>query len=240
MKIITRFEMQWDAELQRYVVTAEDSYQYAGPVALCGGGGGKGGGGDGGAGAMRDQENARQAKLAETTKGINDQFAGFDDNYFNGISDAYLKFQQPLLEEQVTKARKDLPYQFASTDGSAYQTKLGELERDVLREQANLRDKAVTVGNDQRGEVERNRSDLVSMANAGTDASAVASMSAARSAALAKPAPFNPITDLFQKYTAGLANATIAGNQGGYGMPVQPRPLLFQPSKASGSQRVVS
>lgn len=38
MKVITRCVMEWDGE--KYVVTEEDSYDYEGPVALCGGGGG--------------------------------------------------------------------------------------------------------------------------------------------------------------------------------------------------------
>ena len=42
MKIITRSEMVWDKNLQQYIVVAEESYEYEGPVAECKKGGGKG------------------------------------------------------------------------------------------------------------------------------------------------------------------------------------------------------
>lgn len=42
MKIITRSEMVWDRELQQYVVAAEESHDYVGPVAECKRGGAKG------------------------------------------------------------------------------------------------------------------------------------------------------------------------------------------------------
>lgn len=136
---------------------------------------------------------------------------GFDNNYFKSIADAYLQFQTPLLQEQIEAARRNLPMKFGSTASSAYQREAANLERDYAREQANIAGKGLDFANEQRGEVERNRSDLISMANAGTDASALASQSAARAAALAKPPTFSPIADLFNKYTGSAATGVQAG-----------------------------
>ncbi len=147
---------------------------------------------------------------------------GFNDNYFRTIADAYLNFQRPLVEEQAAAARRDLPYGYASTASSSYLRKKEELERDIAREQANLRDKALDFSNQQRAQVEQNRSDLVQLANAGTDAGSIAKMANARAAALAKPPAFSPIADLFQKYTALAANRAIAGQPAA--------PLLFNRS----------
>lgn len=163
-------------------------------------------GGDGGAAAMRADEEARRQRQLQATASVNDAFKGFDDNYFSSIADEFMKFQTPLFEEQLTKARRDLPLRFASTDNSDYQRTLAELERDSLREQANLRDQATTFANQQRQSVEQNRADLLGQATSAGDVAASASQAAARAAALAKPPAFSPIADLFQKYTANAAN----------------------------------
>lgn len=192
------------------------------------GGGGKGGAADNGAEQMRQQEAQRQQRIADATNAVNNQFAGFDDNYFSNIADAFLKFQQPLFDEQVAAARRRLPLNFATTDNSEYQRTLGEFERDVAREQAQLRDKSLDFANQQRGSVEENRAALVASANAGTDASALASQAASRAQALSKPPTFSPIADLFQKYTANAANVRAAANAGYLDPNAQTRPLTFQ------------
>lgn len=149
---------------------------------------------------------------------------GFDDNYFKNIADAYLNYQTPLVNEQAAVARRALPSRFGSTASSAYEREAGNLERDYQRELVNLKDKSLDFANDQRGEVERNRSDLIGMANSGTDASALASQTNARIAALSKPPAYSPIADLFSKYAAQggqLAQAQMYANQGRlfYGSP---------------------
>ena len=167
-----------------------------------------GGGGDGGAGAARAAESERQAKIAQATSGINKQFEGFDEPYFKNIADSYRAFQQPLLTEQLDVARKKLPMRFASTGSSAYQREAANLEQQQIISQGE------DFANQQRSNVENNRSDLIGQANSGTDATAAATQAMARSAALSKAPSFSPIADLFQKYTAYGANAATAERMG--------------------------
>lgn len=144
------------------------------------------------------------------------QQGGFDDNYYKSIADSYLGFQKPLLEEQYSEARRKLPLQFASVGGSAYQRTAGNLERDYERAQTDLASKAQDAANQQRSQVEQNRSDLLGLANSGTDAGSVAAQANARAAALAKPPAFSPIADLFAKYTNSglqLGQANTIANQ---------------------------
>ena len=149
---------------------------------------------------------------------------GFDENYFKNIADAYLAYQTPLVEEQAAVARRALPSRFGSTASSAYQREAGNLERDYQRELVNVKDKSLDFANTQRGEIERNRSDLIGMANSGTDASALASQTVARISALSKPPAYSPNADLFSKYAsqgAQLAQANMYANQNAlyYGAP---------------------
>jgi hypothetical protein len=189
----------------------------------------KGGGGDNGAEEMRAQEARRQAQIQQSMTGINEQFGKFDDSYFKNIADSFFAFQKPLYEEQLAEARRTLPFKYASTGNSEYMREAAALERDALRKEAELRDAGMSFANEQRGAVERDRADLVNLANAGTDANAVAQMAVSRSAAAAKPPQFSPIADLFQKYTAGIANASIANNQ----RVQRESPLLFNPGTKS-------
>lgn len=147
------------------------------------------------------------------------QVGGFNDAYYKNIADAYMDFQKPLLEEQIDQARRKLPMTVTSTGSSAYQRKAGNLERDYERAQVDLASKAQDVANQQRQQVEQNRSDLIGLANAGTDAASLAAQSSARSAALNKPPAFSPIADLFAKYMdtgAQLSNANLLANQIAY------------------------
>lgn len=205
-------------------------------------GGGKGGGGgagaDGGAALMRQQEEERRARSAAGIAAIDNAFGSFNDDYFTGIADAFNKYQQPLFEEQVAEARRKLPMGFATTAGSAYQNELANLERDITRQQADLKNKGIDFANQQRGDVERNRADLVSLANSGTDASAIANQATARAQSLSKPPTFSPIADLFSKYTANVANINAAG-QRGYFPQQGETPLLFG-NRSNGALRQIS
>jgi hypothetical protein len=183
-------------------------------------------GGDGGAAQNRADEEARNAKIKQNTADINLAFdgtpaspgvvakPGFDDAYFANVADAYMAYQKPLLEEQAAVARRSLPNQFASTGSSAYQTQAANLERDYSRESSNLADKSLDFANQQRSTIENNRSDLIGMSNAGTDATSLATQTAARMAALSKPPAYSPIADLFSKYAATGANYAQANMYG--------------------------
>jgi hypothetical protein len=177
-------------------------------------------GGDGGSAQMRADEESRNQRIRQNTAAINQQFdgtpdkPGFDNDYFKNVADSYLAFQKPLLEEQVGVARRNLPGRFATTSGSAYQREAGNLERDYSRELSNLSDKSLDFANAQRGAVENNRSDLIGMANSGTDASSLATQTAARLAALNKPPAYSPIADLFSKYSAQAGSYADANMYG--------------------------
>lgn len=147
---------------------------------------------------------------------------GFDDAYFNNIADSYQRFQKPLFEEQLATARRELPYQFASSDSAEYLRKRAELERDAERELSNIASQGQDFANKQRADVEQNKSDLIGLATGGADVNAVTQAANARAASLSRPPIFSPIADLFQKYTAASAlNPALVG------APAAPQQRLF-------------
>jgi hypothetical protein len=208
----------------------------------CGGGGG-GGGGDGGAQQRYEQqradEAARQARIASSIKAINDAFAGFDDNYYRGLSKSYTDYYTPEMDRQYNVAKLALPTQFGSTDGSEFQRRAGEFETDNLKQRADMAQAATDFAGQQRSRVEQQRSSLISQANSVADPNASASLAASYQKALATPTSFSPLGDLFSKYTGNMANATAAQNAGYAPTPMGQRPLLFGGSGRT-AERVVS
>lgn len=179
------------------------------------------------------QERKRQERIDQGTAQINQQFAGFNDDYFGGVSQAYRDHYLPLLEEQASTTGKDLPYGFATTQGSAYQNKLGEFQTDVERERANIEDQALKFGADQRLAVEDARSALLNQLNAGLGIESANSQAIARAQALSQPPAFSPIGDLFAKYSGIGTNIALANKQG-YQTPAgerDPRGQLLYPNQ---------
>lgn len=199
--------------------------------------------------AQRVAEEARAARIKDSTNRVNTMFGGFNDDYYGSIADAYRDFQMPLLDEQAKEARRVLPFGTASTQSSAYQRQAGNLERDVARQTADVANKGVSFANTRRGEVENSRSGLLNLAQSGADVETVNAAAADASKVFGTPSPyiqgaivptpvsqqqFSPISDLFAKYTADAANGALAQRQG-YLPPKFSTPLTFGGSGGKGS-----
>lgn len=169
-------------------------------------GGGKGG--DGGAGEARAREEARQAQIRDGMKRIDTTFAQFDDGFFNSREQAYKDYAMPQLEDQWGKTNKQLTYALSRTgnlNSGVAGEQLGDATREYERQKQALTDKARAYSNEARGDVERNRSDLVSQLNAIADPEAAATGAVARAKLLNAVPAFQPVGDLFTKLTDGLA-----------------------------------
>lgn len=186
-------------------------------------GGGGGGGGDGGAGAREAQ---RQANIAQGTQNINSAFeSAFTPDYYTGLSTAYKSNYTPLIEEQYQTALRQLPYQFASTQGSEYQRRVGELERDYQRQLVDNASAADAFANERRQQVEAQRGNLVSQVTAGADPGTASTLAAGAVKSLSAAPTFSALGDLFAKYTGAGANAA-ALNQAGVA-PLNYTPISF-------------
>ncbi|MHB1140664.1 MAG: hypothetical protein ACYC1T_02745 [Sulfuricaulis sp.] len=164
-----------------------------------------------------------------------EQRPGFDDNYYSGIKKAYTDFYLPQVDEQYDQAKRKLTYKFANTgnlDSSAGANNIANLFRDYNRERASIADRALGAEKDLRSNVEQNRSELISQLQATADPEAAATSSTARAKALATPAPFSPLGDLFKVYTGSLALADQAKEFGGRGSG-------FKLPDLSSSQKII-
>ncbi len=157
--------------------------------------------------AARADEAARQQSIRDGTSRINDIFGQFNDDYFNKRRDAYTAYANPQLQQQKSDAEKELTFALTRgglLDSSVRAQKTGELQKrnDLLAQQ--IGDQALSAANQERNAVEDARANLVATLNATGDATGVANQALTRASVLSKPQAYNPLTNLFADFTAGL------------------------------------
>lgn len=176
---------------------------------MCGGGGG---GGDGGA---REREEARQAAIRAGMGRIDDTFKQFDDDFFNKRTTAYTEYALPQLDEQKAQALEALTYALARGPGvnsSVGADKMADLEKQYIRQKQAIEGQGIQYANDARGDVERNRSDLVSQLTASADPTAAGNAAMARAQMLQAMPNFTPLGQLFTDI-AGTIGSYAEGNR---------------------------
>ena len=174
----------------------------------------------------RADEEARQQRIREGTKRVNDIFdSQFNDDFFNGRRDAYLDYANPQLDDQYSDAQKQLAYSLARSgtlDSSVRGEKTAELQKLYDLNAQQIADKALASSTSARNAVEDARGNLITTLNATGDAEGAASSAISRASALSQPAAFDPISSLFVDFTNALGTQAAASRaeyyaNGGYG-----------------------
>lgn len=190
----------------------------------------------------RQQEQQRQARITQGQQAIDDAFKGFDDSYFNDYRQDYLDYYNPQVDEKYGNARRDLRYNTAragildSTGGFRLFGDLSKAYDDQRRAVASNADQAT---NEQRTNVEQNKSDLYSQNTASADPSLAAISAAGRAGSLQTTPAYSPVGDLFSGLTNAGASYIAGRNKGlpaGYDRLFQPGATL---PTGYGSGRVV-
>lgn len=181
--------------------------------------------GNTGGAPLTQEEEFRQA-LGGGLYGEVKDGKGFNDAFYNERRQAFLDYATPQLDEQYGEANKQLTYSLARSgllDSSVRADKSAELQKKYDLNRQQIADQALSYETEARTNVEKARSDLVTMLNATGDAEGAASSALARSQALSAPQAFSPLTQLFADFTGGLAqqanyekNAAVGGPGGRY------------------------
>ena len=159
----------------------------------------------------RALEAQKQAAVAAEVANINNTFGNYNDDYFKGVSGAYMTHYQPELAKQYQDARSNLmSAQPGGGQGSAYNQALAKLDEENANHLTDLQNNANSYASDYRRNVEGERSSLMNMAsiNSGSGAAAQQAVNTAKS--LATPPAYSALGDLFSKITSNLAMATQA------------------------------
>lgn len=166
-----------------------------------------GGSKDTGAGEARAREEARQASIRDGMRQVDTIFGKFNDDFFNARSKAYTDYAFPQLEDQWSKAQDRMTYDL-SRSGLLNSSVAAEKQADARREYDRQKQAVESMGSDYanqaRGDVERNRSDVVGQLNATADAGAAANAATNRSSMLSATPGFSPLGMLFNNVGANI------------------------------------
>lgn len=169
---------------------------------------GKKGGSSKEANIARYEEQQRQEAIRQGTANIDSMFNGqFTDDYFKKQGQNFLDYANPQLESQYGDAQKELTYSLARSgllDSSVRADKEAELQKKYDLNKQQIADQALSYSTDARNNVEKSRSDLITMLNATGDAQGAANSAMTRASALSQPQAFTPLTQLFSDFTSAL------------------------------------
>lgn len=171
------------------------------------------GGGDNGAAATRAAEEARQARIADGMKRIGDVFSQFNDEYFGKRSQAYLDYATPQLDDQYTDAKKQVVYALdrkGQLNSSTGAETFAKLQKQYDTEGLAIKSRASDLATQARGDVERNRADVVAQLQGTADPTAAANAALARAGLLTAQPSFSPIANVFANLTALAAQTRLA------------------------------
>lgn len=198
-----------------------------------------GGGVDSGADDARRREEERRQRIAEGTSRVNSIFdAQFSPNFFQERFQSAMNFWLPQLQSQFTDAQRDLTLALSragqlnsSTRGQRF-AELGE--KFELQRQA-LVDRARGQVNQEKADIERARSGLISQLSSTGDAAGAAQQALNQARVLSEPASFDPLEQLFVDVTSGIAS--VADVERRNRQQIGARVFASSPSQSSGIVR---
>ena len=176
---------------------------------------------DNSAALARQQEEERQRRVREGTAKIDEAFAGFTPEYYEGVSKAHDGFYMPQLDRQYKAARDKLTYSLADSgglDSTAGGKRYGDLTADYGMQRQNIADRGIAAQQDLRGSVEQNRGELVRQLETGSSIESVAGRAASDAKLKSAPQPYSPLGDLFAQWTGTAANNVALQREGYQGM----------------------
>lgn len=188
----------------------------------------------------RQQEAQRQARIAQGQQGIDQAFAGFDDNFYNNYQNQYQDYYNPQLGDQYSDAVKRLTLQLAQTgnlSGSAGATQLSNLKKYYDTQNLSLTNQALDAVNQLRGNIDSKKSQLYADNRAAADPGSAAAAAASAAQYLQPTAPTSPLANVFGDFFSNLGN--VAAIQNAQTLRQGTGVQSFSGSEKNGSVKVI-
>jgi len=166
--------------------------------------------------AARAEEEARKARIKDGSARIDTNFAGFDQQFFDGIANNQMNLYQPELDDQFGKARDSLAFALAragTLNSTIAGDKTAELGQKYDTQKATIASNAQAAADALKGRVATEKTSLTGLLNSTADSDRAANESLARSQQLFQEQPtYNALPDLFAGFASGVGNY-YAGQQ---------------------------
>jgi hypothetical protein len=164
-------------------------------------------------------EAQRQARIAQGKLGIDEQFSGFNDDFYQGHQDQYQDYYTPQLNDQYGDAVKRLTLQLAQTGnltGSVGADQLSDLKKYYAQQGQAVTGRAIGATNQLRGDIDTRKSQLYADNRASADPGSAASAAASAAQFLQPAAPSSPLANTFGDFFDNLGNVAAIRNAGRY------------------------
>jgi hypothetical protein len=178
---------------------------------MCGGGSSSS---DQYAAQARADEVARQGRIKEGMGAINQNFSGFDKQFYNKRAQDYVNYANPQASDQYRQNTEQLAYNLARsglTDSSERSRSQGVLQKAYDTAKASIASQGQNVANQAMSSVEQSRGNLVNQLYATGDAQNAANQAINSAGMLAQSQAFSPLGNLFANVTGIVGNAATAG-----------------------------
>jgi hypothetical protein len=193
----------------------------------------------------RDQENERNNRLREieaeqaalsarreqnvrdATGHINTSFdTQFNPDFYSGYSKQLMDYWRPDIDRQYGDAQRSLNYTYADAQpggGSAPAEGFGRLKEAYQKALLSAGDNSRSQANQLRGNIEGQRSALLSSVTSDTDPNAAIAQTSRTISGIPLTPTYSPLGDIFSNVTGQFANAMQARYNGGPGWGIGPK-----------------
>lgn len=157
---------------------------------------------------QRAEEEARQGRVREGADAVNNTFAQYDDDFYKGITQNYLDYATPQVEDQFKDAARELRINLARNamlDSSVNADRKGKLQESYNKAMRDQSMKGKEYANATQQSLEAVKTDLLSQNQNIADPVLIAQSAANRANAAAELPPYSPLGELFAGAAEGFA-----------------------------------
>ena len=157
---------------------------------------------------QRAEEEARQGRVRKGADAMNETFAAYDDDFYKGITQNYLDYARPQVEDQFKDAARELRIALARNarlDSSVNVDRKAKLQEDFDKAMLEQSLKCKEYANITQRNLEAAKTDLLSQNQNIAYPVLIAQSAANRANAAAELPPYSPLGELFAGAAEGFA-----------------------------------
>lgn len=158
---------------------------------------------------QRKLEEERQGRISEGRTAIDQNFAQFDDNFYNNRSQAYQDYALPELDSQYKDSMRKLVAALARSgnlQSSVRAEKMTALDEDYAKRKLDIQNTGTDYANQARSAVDNSRANLITQNLNLADPNAISANALANANSLAQMPSFSPLGTMLADVTSGLAS----------------------------------
>lgn len=157
---------------------------------------------------QRKLEEDRQGRITQGRTAIDQNFAQFNDQFYNDRAKAYTDYALPELDSQYKDSMRNLVAALARSgnlQSSVRAEKMAGLDEDYAKRKLDIQNTGRDYANQSRSTVDQSRANLITQNLSLADPNAISANAMADARTLAQMPSFSPLGQLLADATTGLA-----------------------------------